>query len=183
MTIIPSGMLMRWSTRARRGSLSKLHTLLEFRDLCKSEGYKDENCLMQAYKEAAEAMMIAPETLRDDMGKIRNYPARRLMYWLSNGLSFDHLETANRLAEVAKKTPEKLLNEALDPGNATGQPMTVNELTLFAIGEVPQSSRPHVYRLVVLFDKLRKFPTQYKWDELKAMRFTEWLELGKEFLV
>lgn len=179
MTLIPTASLTVWRTRARRGALSKLRSLLEFRAMMPD--YRDEAVLMQAYKEAAEAMMIAPGTLRDDMARIREYSAEKLVYWLSNGLSFDHLETANRLAEVAKKTPERLLNEAIDPGNATGDAMTVKELTAFATAEIPHSGRGNVYRIVSLFDKLQKEIYKATWDELKQARFTDWWSAGEEF--
>lgn len=180
VTLIPLSTKTVWRQRARRGALSKLKTLLEFRELMPE--YKAEGVLMQAYKEASEAMMCAPETLRDDMGKVREYSREDLVRWLSNGLSFDHLETANRLAEVAHKTPAQLLNEALDPGNATGEPMTVDELAIYATGELSHNSRRGVIQMVIMFDKLRKFPNRFNWDEIKTMRFTDWLDLGKEFL-
>jgi len=180
MMFIPAETKTVWRQRARRGALSKLKSLLEFREMIAD--YKAEHVLMEAYKEAAEAMLIAPETLRDDMGKIREYSRENLVRWLSSGLSFDHLETANRLAEAAKKTPAQLLNEAIDPGNATGETMTVDELAVYAIGELPHNSRRAVIQMTIMFDRLRKFPTRFKWDEIKTGRFTDWLDLGKEFL-
>lgn len=179
MTLIPTGTLQVWRTRARRSSLSKLRSLLEFRDMAPE--YKAEGVLMQAYREAAEAMTCSPETLRFDMNLIREYPAEQLVYWLSNGLSFDHLAAANRLAEAARKTPARLLNEAIDPGNATGAPMTVDELEVFATGELPHSERARTYRIVLMFDKLQKAIYQASWDVAKQSRFTDWWSAGEEF--
>lgn len=169
----------RWRTRARRNTLSKLKSLLEFRELV--EEYKAENVLMHAYKEAAEAMLCAPETLRDDMGKIREYPKEKLVYWLSNGLSFDHLETANKLAEAARKTPAKLLDQAIDPGNGSGDPMTVKELTAFACGELPQSTSYRTLKLVAEFERLKKVLYKQDWKPDKLARFDEWWSAGEEF--
>lgn len=179
MTLIPLTTLDRWRTRARRGALLKLKTLLEFRELV--DEYRAEAVLMQAYREAAEAMLISPETLRDDMHKIREYPEMKLVYWIANGVSFDHLEKANALAEIAQKTPAALLDEAIDLGNASGETMTVRELVGHALGEVAQPMKPFTYRRAVIWNQLGKFPTD-GWDDGKVSRFNEWREAGKEFL-
>jgi hypothetical protein len=179
MTLISTDTLAVWRTRARRSSLAKLRSLLEFRELVPE--FKAEGVLMQAYGEAAENMLMASETLRDYMGRIREYPAEKLTHWLSGGLSFDHLATANRLAEAAHKTPEQLLDEALDPGNANGGPMTVDELATFATGELPHSDRARTYRIVLMFDKLQKAIYQVSWDASKQTRFTDWWSAGEEF--
>lgn len=178
MTLIPTVTLERWHVTARRNALVKLEMLLEFRAMMPD--FKAENVLMEAYKEAAEAMLISPETLRDDMGKIREYQEEQLRYWIDNGVSFDHMEKAAQLAEIAHKTPARLLDECIDPGNANGDTMTVKELIAFALGEKPKPR--HTLGLVVMFDRLRKFPTNYGWDIEKTTRFTSWLDAGKEFL-
>lgn len=180
MMLIPLSTLTVWRTRARRGALSKLKSLLEFRELARD--FKAEGVLMQAYTDAAQAMLCSAETLRDDMGKIREYSEAQLIYWITNGVSFDHLETANRLAEVAKKTPAQLLNEAIDPGNATGATMTVKELKSHALGEINNTHKPYIYKLIVFFERLGKLPSEYNWGIEKTDRFMSWLGSGKEFL-
>lgn len=181
MTLIPTGTLDRWRTRARRGALLKLKSLLEFRDLIKTEGYREEGVLMQAYKEAAEAMLIAAGTLRDDMANIREYPEDKLIYWITNGVSFDHLEKSNQLAEIAHKAPATLLDECIDPGGEAGETLTVRELTALALGEVPQPMKASTYRLTAIFSQLRKFHTD-TWSDDKTTRFNTWLDAGQEFL-
>lgn len=177
--LIPAATLTRWQTRARRGALSTLKSLLEFRELVPD--FRAEAVLMQAYQDAAKAMMIATDTLRDLMGKIREYPEGQLIFWINNGVSFDHMEKANQLAEIAHKTPAALLNEAVNPGNATGETMTVRELTAYALGEVAQPMKAITYRRVTLWNSLGKFPTT-GWDDDKVSRFAEWREAGREFI-
>jgi hypothetical protein len=178
-TLIPGEMLDKWRGRARASDLLKLKNLIEFRTL--KEEFKIEGVLMQAYKEAAEAMMLAPETLRDLIGKIRNYPEARLISWIENGISFDHLEKANTLAELAHKTPAQLLDEAVEFGNGTGAPMTVRELTSHAMSEVPSALKAITYRRVSIYQQLSRFPTD-GWSEEKQARFIKWRDEGKEFI-
>ena len=181
MTLIPTKFRERTRTRSRRGALSKLKSLLEFRDLVKAEGYREEGVLMQAYKEQAEDMMISPETLRDDMGKIREYPAEKLVYWISNGVSFDHMEKAGRVAELANLTPAALMDEAVTIGNADGKTMTVDEMVSHALGVVETPKRNGIYHFIPLLERLGKFPTRFKWDSEKTERYNGWLDAGKEF--
>jgi hypothetical protein len=177
--LIPAETLSRWRTRARRGALMKLKSLLEFRELV--DEFRAEAVLMQAYKEASESMLIAVDTLRDDMYKIRDYPADRLVYWLENGVSFDHLERAARLSDVAHKPPAQLLDEAIELGNETGQTMTAAELTSHAMSEVEKPMKLIVYRRTVIYNRLGKFPTT-GFDDAKLARFNDWREAGREFL-
>ena len=169
--------LDRWTKRARRGALSKLASLLEFRELMAD--FRAENVLMEAYAEASVAMCCSAETLRGDMGIIREYSRDDLVYWLSNGVLFDHIEKANQLAELAHKFPAQLLNECIDPGNAVGDTMTVKELQAFALGE--RKIHPAVYRFNILFSRLLKFPSELNWSDEKTGRYESWLEVGKEF--
>lgn len=183
MTLIPEGMRERWRTRARRGALNTLKSLLEFRELIVSEGYREEGVLMQAYSEAAEDMLMAPETLRDYMGKIREYPRQTLVYWLSNGLSFDHLEKANSIAELAQRTPAQLLDEAIEVGNENGETMTVNQMVSFALGVVDRQKRSIIYHFIPLYERLGKFPTRFKFDAEKTKEYMQWLDAGRKFFL
>lgn len=173
MTFIPASVLDKWRTTSRKTALVKLANLLEFRDILTENKTRngDRVPLMELYREAAEAMLISDETLRHDMAAIREYPDVDLLRWIDNGVSFDHFRKANDLAEIAKKTPAQLLNECIDPGNATGQTMTVNELCAHALGE-KQMPPAHVQGIGLL-SKLANFPARFKWDESKTRAFLD----------
>jgi len=179
MMHIAADLKARWQTRARRNAMVKLMTLLEFRALlddARAEGYPP---LMELYAEGAEAMDCAVDTLRRDIATIREYPRGFLMYCIESGASFDHIETANQLAEIAHKAPKDLLYEAIDPGNATGETMTVKELQAHALGERPMPAP--MYWVNRLFTSIVGVPQRLNWDGEKTSRFHEWLEVGKEF--
>lgn len=165
--------------RARSGALGTLESLLEFRE--DMDDWKAEGLLMQAYQEQAADMMIARDTLRRYIGNIRNYSADDLVRWVEAGAWMDHLEAANSLAEIAKKTPKQLMDEAVDLGDENGSTMTVEQLTAHALGEKPRKD-PVLYRMNNLFSQLGKFPHLLKWGIEKTNRFTSWLDAGREFL-
>lgn len=169
--------LSRWATRARRSAYNKLVNLLEFREMIPD--FKAEGVLMEAYKEAGAAMMISPETLRRDIATIREYSKQDLVRWIRQGVSFDHLDTANSLYEIAHKSPKQLIEECIDPGNATGETMTVPELTAFALGE--REIHPAVYQVNVWISRLCNFPTVLGWADEKRARFDEVIKQLKEF--
>ena len=179
MTHIREDIKLTWQTRARRGAMLKLESLLEFRDLLSDARAEGHPPIMELYIEAAVPMMISSETLRRDIATIREYSRADLYRWLENGISFDHLDNANQLAEIAHKAPADLLNEAVDPGNATGETMTVRELQSYALGERPMPAP--MYWVNRLFDSLCKSPTRWQWSEEKAQRWSEWIDQGKEF--
>ena len=179
MNHIANGYKQQWQARARRSSELKLESLLEFRDIlgdARAEGYPP---LMELYAEAAPAMLCAVDTLRRDIAAIREYPEDVLRGWLANGLSFDHLETANQLGEIAHKAPADLLHEAIDPGNATGDAMTVRELVSHALGERPMPTP--MYWVNRLFTSIVGVPQRLNWNDEKTSRFHDWLEAGKDF--
>lgn len=178
-TMIPEKVLKRVRQRARRGNALKLLNLLDFRR--DFQEWKDEGVLMQAYADWSEAMMISPDTLRKDLATIRNYSPDNLVYWLNNGISFEHLETANAMQERAKKPAAQLLNECVELGGKNGKPMTVNELISHANGE--NAKHPIMYRVNIWFTALGKSPTLFKWNEQKTLAFTSWLEAGRNFFL
>lgn len=165
--------------RAKVGALGELESLLEFRELM--DEWKAEGVLMQAYKEWADGMMIARDTLRRRIATIRNYSADDLCRWIEGGVGFEHMETANMLADVAKKTPKQLINEALDLGDENGKVMTVDQLTAHALGE--QKRDPAFFRVNALLSRLGNFPMLLKWGQDKTDKYNKWLEAGKEFFV
>lgn len=136
---------------------------------------------MDAYREAAEAMLIHSETLRDLMGKIREYAPAKLKYWIRHGVCFDHFEKANLLAETAKKTPMQLLDECIELGNEEGKTMTVREMVAFTLGERRKNGNKAAFHWLPLYERLGKFPTKLGWDEGKTERWTNWLNEGKDF--
>jgi len=176
-TLIPADRLEIVRTRSRTGALAELESLLWFRE--NMDDWKAEHALMQAYSEYAEAMSISKDTLRRKMSTIRNYTADDLVRWVESGVLFEHIETANTLAELAKKTPKQLLNEALNLGGEYGKVMTVDELTTFALGE--QKREPALFRVNTLLSRLGKFPLLLKWPQEKTQKFNEWMDAGREF--
>ena len=124
-------------------------------------------------------MFCSADTLRRDIGVIREYPKADLVYWIRNGVVFDHFEKANELAELAKKTPARLLNECIDPGNATGKTMTVKELQAFALGE--RVIHPAVYRFNIIYTRLLNLHTGLNWNEEKIERYEALLNELKGF--
>lgn len=179
MTHISVEVKATWRARARRNAHSKMQSLVEFRALlsdAKAEGYPP---LMEMYTEGAEAMECAVDTLRRDIAAIREYSLVDLSNWITQGISFDHIETANQLAEIAHKAPADLLHEAIDPGNATGATMTVKELQAHALGERPMPTP--MYWVNRLFTSIVGVPQRLNWDGEKTSRFHDWLEVGKEF--
>lgn len=179
MSLIPEPIGRRWQRRSYRQNVNKLQNLLEFRELVPD--YKAEGVLMQAYAEAAVKMTCAESTLRDDMSTIREYPSEKLHYWITNKLSFDHIKTANRLAETAKRTPEWLLDFCIDPGNEVGEQLTVAELEAFCIAELPQSKRTIAQKIAKLLDEIKSVIVKADWDDKKQERFTQWWGAGEEF--
>jgi hypothetical protein len=177
--LLPPARRKKTRARALSGALGQLESLLEFRE--DMDDWKAEGRLMQAYQEHAEDMMIARDTLRRYVGTIRNYSADDLVRWVEAGAWMEHIEVANTLAEIAKKTPKQLMEECVNLGDETGKTMTVEKLTAHALGEQPRKD-PVFYRLNNLFSQLGKFPTLLKWDTEKTGRFTKWLDAGREFL-
>lgn len=164
-------------TRARLGTHAEIESLLEFRE--DMDDWKAEGTLMQAYKEQAEDMMIARDTLRRKITIIRNYTPEDLYRWCDNGVGFEHMETANALAELAKKTPKKLLDECIELGGHTGdKAMTVDELTVHALGE--KKREPVLFRVNDLLSRLGKFPTLLKWRPEKTERLNKILDELRE---
>jgi len=181
MTIIPTATLTKWRAAASRSAMVKLTNLCEFRDILTEnmEGGKARHPIMQLYDEAAKAMLISVETLRHDIADIRNYTEYQMTVWIMNRVSFDHIRTANELAEIAHKTPVELLDAAIDPGNANGDTMTVKELQAYALGEKIMTAE-YVQGMNWL-KRLADFPVRYNWEPEKTSRFETWLEQGKEF--
>lgn len=179
-TLIPAATLETWRGRAYKSAMLKLANLLELRPMIEDAKAEGHRVLMQMYAEAADAFMVHPDTVRADLATIRRYSPEKLAYWITNGVSFAHIEMANVLAEGANKTPMQLLDEAVTLGDENGKPMTVNKLIAFAKGE--QAGSSDIVRVNFLLGRLGKFPNILKWADEKTARFNVWLDQGrKEF--
>jgi hypothetical protein len=175
--LLPLARREKTRTRARLGAIGELQSLLEFRE--DMDDWKAEGKLMQAYAEYAEDMMIARDSLRRKITIIRNYSSDDLERWIESGVGFEHMETANSLAEIAKKTPKKLLDECIDMGDETGKVLTVEKLMTLALGE--QKRDPALFRVNGLLSRLARFPDLLRWGNEKREKFSKWLDDGREF--
>jgi len=173
MTYLPAEFLQRLSEDTLTSDLIKLGLLIELREFIEENETKNGDRVpkMQIYAEAAQAMRRSPRTVRGDLARIRDYAQDLLVYWFRSGLSYDHLEAANELAETAKTTPIVLLNQCIDPGNATGETMTVTELEAFALGG--RAMLPEHVQGIGLLSKLGNLPYRFKWDENKTRAFLD----------
>ena len=115
------------------------------------------------------------------MSNVRNYAADDLYRWFEEGAGHEHLETANTLAELAKKTPKQLMNEAVDLGDQHGKVMTVDQLTSHALGE--RKAEPALFRVNTILSRLGRFPLLLKWGDEKTNKYNQWLEAGREFFL
>ncbi len=179
--LIPAELLIKWRTRSYRASMMKLASLLDLRPIIEDAKAEGKRTIMQMYVEAADAMMVHPDTVRADLAIIRSYPPDKLAYWIKNGVGFSHIEMANSLQEVAKKPAMQILDECITLGNSEGCPMTVNELIVFALGE--KKKEPAFFRVNALFSRLDKLPFLLGWEQEKIVKFNVWLDYGRsEFL-
>lgn len=176
-TMLPAEALSSARKRAQAGAYGELESLLWFRE--HEDEWRSERVLMTAYHEYADAMMIAPDTLRDNLAKIRNYTPADLKRWIAKGLWLGHLERANAIAEIAGRSPKKLLDEAVEKGDEYGKPMTIDGMTAFALGDKPLP--PVFFKFNVTLRKLGSIPNLAKWDDEKTERWRQWLDAGLEF--
>lgn len=182
--LLPVEFGKRLQSRARKSTALKLDNYLELRDFI---GENEDKILsigwMAFYKEAGDWMDSAGETVRKNLTIVRNYPDEKLKQWISNGLSFDHIERANELQNVKEchYDAAQILDAAFQLGGSDGKRMTVDEMETFALGEKDRTGG--VGRLFSsLLHKLGEFPSKFKWDSEKTSRFTQWLDAGREFL-
>lgn len=133
-----------------------------------------------AEAEFAQAAGCSPKTLRRKLAAINGFKPEIIADYVNAGISWEHMQTAHELAEDAHKTPKRLLDEAINPGNAHGEVMTVDELTAHALGEFEQ--RPETFAAFGWLSRLAELPRRLGWDADKANRYGAWIEAGKEFL-
>lgn len=181
MTIIPIETLTRWTKESSARAVSKLANLLELREILIENTVKGKsrNSVSQIYSEAAKALGYSKNTLERNIRIIREYEDEKLVYWIVSGLSFDHIEAAN-FYQTSDKPAVWLLDRAIDPGNETGNIMTVDELTIFANGE--KATPGVVNRFLNLLSRIGDFPAKFGWDADKSTRFHELVKQIKEFI-
>lgn len=169
MSIAPEETRKKWRERSHKIAMNKLANLLDLRELVEDAEAEGMRVKMQLIAEAAEDWGMHPDSVRADLATIRNYSPEQLSTWITNRVAFAHIDAANRLQTVAKKTPKQLLDQAYQLGNENGKTMTVQELEAFALGETEPP--PIMLRVDWIFKKLGKFPTLLKWDEVKRARY------------
>ena len=193
MTILPASLLNDWKVRSRKRTKDKLDCLLEFRDQKDEYGddWKAEGVTMVVYVEAAEAQGYSVDSFRQNLAVIREYAANDLCLWVDRGITFDHIETANSIAELARRKPIEIIEATYELGNETGKLMTVEQMTSWALGE-REMPKGHIL-FSQLFERLGKFPNGLEWsdekmeawkcltDEFKR-RATPFFEKGKSWL-
>jgi hypothetical protein len=180
MTLIPQSFGERLRTRARKATAAKLENYIELRDfIAENEDKILEIGWMEFYKDAGDWMDCGGDSVRKSLTIIRNYPDDTLRAWIAQGISFDHIETANSLQNIreCQYAAADLLDRAVEFGNGEGKRMTVEEMTAFALGERP----PQKGFVSSLFERLINFPNRMKWDVDKSGRFQTWIDAGREF--
>jgi len=160
--------------RARTSRKLKLENLLDLRTFIEENAdYIHKAGWMQFYAEAGDWTDVSAASVRDDLGIIRSYPESDLRYWVNNGFSFQHIDTANWLQNVKESKYTEaaaLLNDAIMYGNGTGKRMTVEEMITFALGEA--EPRSNTFSIVkTLTGWIEKLPQRLKWNDEKKTRF------------
>jgi hypothetical protein len=177
--IIPTVLGEKLRKRARVGNSNKLRNLLDLRDLFGKieEELRAEKVVANFYEEAGDWMDCAPSTVEDDMGIIRNYEDKKLIFWIeTTGYGFDHIATANKLQnekESLYTNAEFLLDESAKYGNENGKRMTVRELKAFALGGKEKVTQQFAFSIFIKdwFNKLtRGIPSDWHPDKRKAMQ-------------
>ena len=170
----------RWRTRTYRAAMQKLSNLLELRALIEDAEAEGQRVKMAMIAEAAADFQCREDTVYADLAAIRNYPADLLCTWIRNGVGFAHIETANRLQHIAKKSARQLLNECYQLGDENGRTMTVKKLEAHALGE--KVSLPPSDKVAWALRSLGNFPTLLKWDEAKTVRFNQLMDELRKLL-
>jgi hypothetical protein len=140
--ILPTDLLDKWRTTFTRRAIDKLEALIELREILREMKDEGEQCIMQAYKEAAEAMRYSPETLRHAVADLREYDADRLRFWITNNITYETIRTVNALEsyDMLNTTPAQILDEAVELGNGEGKTMDKNETVTHALGHRPMAA-------------------------------------------
>jgi hypothetical protein len=140
--ILPTDLLDKWRTTFTRRAIDKLEALLELREILREMKDEGDACVMQAYKEAAEAMRYSPETLRHAVADLREYDADRLRFWINASVTFETIRTVNSLSsyDMLNTTPAQVLDEAVELGNGEGKTMDKNETVTHALGHRPMAA-------------------------------------------
>lgn len=174
--IIPRHVLKSVTERAQAGAMGELESLLLWRDEFAKELNHGE--ILQGMAEFSKAMLISRETFRRKLWQIRGYKREDLERWIASGACFEHFEVAGSLAELSKKPPKQLLDEAIELGDEHGKTMSVENLTTHALGE---KYSPHTFKAFSLLSRLAALAPKSDWDAEKQNRYKNLIEQFKEF--
>lgn len=134
MTLIPNSVTSQWRKSIRQSDALKIKVLCEVRDFIFEN--KDRYPVGQLQKEAAEALMMPVNTLRDQLGVVREYDEDTLKTLLSNGISFGHIEIANQYSD----SPLMLLMDVIENAAAEEKVMTCDQLLELVLSGRPSRS-------------------------------------------
>lgn len=170
-TLIPADFGAKLQQLARKATKAKLALLIEIRDFAEENYDKIEATGWQNfYKEVAGWTNYSWHSIDKGLDTIRSYPAERLNYWTDNGLSFDHIESANWAQNQCTMYGDQILNAAIELGNGQGKVMTVDEMIAFALGG--EARKPEAYPLINTLSKwLNKITEKFPhWEASKVSR-------------
>lgn len=179
MSLIPEPKRNKTRARARDGALGELQSLMEF--AADIPDWKAEGTLMQAYREQAEDMMLALDTLRRKVHSIGGFEYGDLHRWIMLGISFDHFDKAKQFAEMKHMTPRDLLEGCIGAREDGGN-LTVDEMIAFALSEKPLPHTALPSFVMSILSRLDNLPHKLGWDDAKIARWNSRLnELRREF--
>ena len=161
MTFIPPALRKELQKDAHARDDSLIGNLIKLREVFEENQHRGATRDGIA-DEAAPDMKRAKSTIRRKMWQIRDYPEERLRYWLSHGVSFDHLEWAGSHYQDAKREPIELLDLAAEEN------MTVEEMKdTFFPDIIPSPS----VQFAQLLDRVVQFAQTLGWPKEKRERF------------
>lgn len=172
--LIPAEFGNKLQQLARKATKAKLQLLIEIRDFAEENYDKIEATGWQNYyKEVAAWTNYSWHTIDKGLDTIRNYETAKLTYWTDNGLSFDHIESANWAQNQCTMYADQILDGAIELGNGHGKVMTVEEMLTFALGG--NARKPEAYPLMNTLSRwLTKIPDKFpNWDASKVSRVSE----------
>lgn len=182
MTLLPTILRQELKANARESDNLTLASYKKVRDfIAENEDAITAYGWIKFYKDVGDDMNRSWKTVSNNLVKIRNYPDEKLDYWFQNDVSFDHLETANHLQNVkeCKYDASTLLDKCIELGGANGKRMTVEEMTVFALGEREYvAGRAGRY----LIDRLLKFGAGQDWDKTKLDGYNTLIEQLRDYL-
>jgi LmbE family N-acetylglucosaminyl deacetylase len=135
LNLLPEELRSQFRKNARTRNISKLKDYIDLREfiLENERRLREDNAMMRVYSEAGADMMVSVETVRKNLRIIREYEPKLLYAWAKQGISFDHIETANALMS-ADRPAKEILDDAIDKGDEQGRVMTVDQMVQYVTG-------------------------------------------------